>query len=153
MNKILIILLVSISSYSQVSFYLPIETHHFARDYSWQYADNEGGDKGLVVSYETSSLITSIGFIRNSFGGSSRLFTIGLKKDYNKFDLSLSIGVADGYELFYYFYPDKKYPKSFHDNGIIPIALISTRFKVYKNIGLQLNISPAYINYGIFIKI
>ena len=153
MNKILITLLISVSSYSQVSFYFPLGTHHFARDYAWRYADNEGGDKGLIISYERKHLIASVGFIRNSFGDSSRLFTVGLKKDYNKFDMSISTGLSDGYERFYYFYPDEKYPKFFKDNNILPIALITTRVKVYKNMGIQVNISPAYINYGIFIKI
>jgi len=151
--KTIIMLLISISCYSQVSLYIPYETHHFDRDFIWQYADNQGGDKGLVVSYEISNLITTIGCIRNSYGGSSNLFLIGFKRDYNKFDVSLSIGGADGYKRFYKYYPNKPFPKFFKDNYIVPVALFTTRIKVYNNIGIQVNISPAYINYGFFIKI
>ncbi len=151
--KTAIILLISISCYSQVSLYVPCETHHFNRDYLWQYADNQGGDKGLIVSYEISNLITTIGCIRNSYGGSSNLFLIGFKRDYSKFDVSLSIGVADGYKRFYVYYPKKPFPKFFKDNYIVPVALLTTRIKVYNNIGIQVNISHAYVNYGFFVKI
>ena len=148
-----IIFLVSVTCYSQFSFYVPLSTHHFDIDYLWQYADNQGGDKGLVLSYEYKSLITSIGSIRNSYGDVSNVFTIGLIKQIKENDISLSIGIADGYKRYYFFYPDPKYPRVLINNNLVPILLLTTRIKIYNNVGLQFNISPAYINYGFYIKI
>jgi len=149
----IIILLLSINCYSQFSFYTPVATHHFNRDYLWQYADNQGGDKGLVVSYEYKMIIASIGSIRNSYGGSSKVFTAGAIKKYDRFDTSLSVGLADGYKRFYYYYTKDKYPIVFSNNNIVPVLLLTTRIRVYKHVGLQFNLSPAYINYGFYVKL
>lgn len=149
----LMLLLMSFTCFSQVSIYIPVTTHHYNRDMLWQYADNQGGDKGLVISYEYKSIVASVGSIRNSYGGSSNLFTVGLRKYYSGIDLSLSVGVADGYKRFYYYYPDNKFPRIFKSNNSVPILLLTSRIKVYNNVGLQINISPSYINYGFYIKL
>ena len=41
----------------------------------------------------------------------------------------------------------------FDRNGILPLALCSVKLPVYKNMGVQLNLSPVYLNYGVYFDI
>lgn len=151
--RTIIILLISIASYSQASIYLPVNTLHFENGKSYSYAENQGGDKGIVVSYEFKHLSCSVGVVRNSYGNPSKVFTIGYKQSFKDVDVVLSSGVADGYYTIYKRGNRYGFPEVLAINNMIPVVLLTTRIKVYKNTGLQVNISPVYVNYGIYIKI
>ncbi len=120
---------------------------------SWQYAENQGGDRGVIVSYDYKSITGSIGSIRNSYGDSSNVITVGYKKSFKSIDIIASVGISDGYKRFYYYKPVFNYPEFFVRNNAVPVALITSRIKVFRSIGVQINVSPAYVNYGLFVKI
>lgn len=147
------LLLFTTVCYSQVSLYFPSNTLHFDKDMLWQYQSNQGGDRGIIASYEIKHVILSAGVIRNSYGEPSKVFTAGLVHDYKYFDVSASLGVADGYNKLYRYNPNAAIGDFFKVNKIVPVGLLVLRVKVCENMGVQVNLSPAYVNYGFYIKI
>ena len=151
--KTIILLLLSISAYGQITFYLPLKTNHFDTDELYRYAEDQGGNNGLVISYEYKSVIAAIGSITNSYGKSSGVLLLGYIKSLKNVDLSLSLGLASGYDKMYEIDRESVDIDFFRRNNFVPVGLFSTRVKVYKNLGLQVNISPLYVNYGIYVKL
>ena len=153
--KTIILLLLSTSMYAQYSFYLPKQTVHYYSDPS--FAENEGGDVGLIFTYNNGNLALSAGVLRNSYGVNSLVCMIGLEKSLKGFKIGLDVGLSSGYDLlfdkrvFTEQLLDKITPKLLKDNGIIPLALVHVKIPLYKNSGLQVNISPAYINTGFYV--
>ena len=148
-RHLVIAMLVSCSCYSQFSAYFPVATNHVVKaPVEFPYVEGEGGNSGVVLSYDKGIMVYSAGVIRNSFGLTSKLAFIGVKKRLQNVDFILSAGVADGYDI-----PKQYRGRFISDKGIAPLVLLSLKKEVYKKIGVQLNISPLYINYGIFINI
>ena len=150
--KALIILILSVNCYAQVSIYQPKNTMHFKQ--SPRYVDNQGGDKGLIFTYTNNNIAYSVGAIRNSYGCVSKVATIGFQRDFNRFSTVYSIGVANGYDMVFYRGYEGVFgvlPKFMKSNGIIPIVLATIKIPVYNNIGVQINVSPAYVNTGVYI--
>ena len=69
-------------------------------------------------------------------------------------DMSISAGLISGYQKLYETEEQqmKGMPKILRSNNIIPLVIASIRKPIYKNVGIQLNISPVYLNTGIYYK-
>lgn len=157
--KTLILLLFTCPLFAQFSVYAPLKTNHFKK--SELYAKDEGGNDGAVLSYEKNNMIYSVGYMRNSFGNHSKMILIGYNINKKYIDISFNIGAADGYnvkrtgvvEIDGRSYTYTEEVETIKNTDIMPYALIVLRKKVYKNIGIQLNISPLFINYGVYFSI
>lgn len=152
MKKAITILSIVISAltYSQVSIYAPLGTKHFEK--STHYAKNEGGNKGLIMSYRINSKVISGGFLHNSYGDLSFMGAYGYVKDFGQVEISGSIGLISGYKKLYATKKEQMsgMPKIMRDNYIVPLVVVSIRKSIYKNVGIQLLVSPTYVNTGIY---
>tara|TARA_R110002049_G_scaffold83057_1_gene211149 strand:- start:518 stop:991 length:474 start_codon:yes stop_codon:yes gene_type:complete len=147
-----LLLLSGICAKAQVSAYTPLLTRHLEK--SKHYAKHEGGNKGLIISYERNNQIISGGFLHNSYGDLSIALAYGYTKNIWKMDMSISAGLISGYQKLYETEEQqmKGMPKILRSNNIIPLVIASIRKPIYKNVGIQLNISPVYLNTGIYYK-
>ena len=155
MKNIIITLALSLSGIyanAQLSAYTPLLTRHLEK--SKMYAKHEGGNKGLIVSYQKNNQMLSGGFLHNSYGGFSMVLAYGYTREVWKMDMSISGGLISGYQKLYE--TEEKQmeimPKILKDNNIIPLVMIAIRKPIYKGAGIQLNISPVYLNTGIYYK-
>ncbi|UXQ88815.1 hypothetical protein [Tenacibaculum phage Larrie] len=150
---LIIYLLTSFSIFSQrgeVSIHVPLKTFHFSRKIP-KVVPWEGGNYGAIVSVKSNKFIYSGGFIENSFGKISFVGMFGVYKDFEGLELSFNVGLASNYKDAYF---DSKYADLFlADISAIPVALGVVKIDLIKNFGLQLNISPYYVNSGIYLNL
>tara|TARA_R110002051_G_scaffold319466_1_gene403570 strand:- start:254 stop:763 length:510 start_codon:yes stop_codon:yes gene_type:complete len=150
-----------------ISLYVPLHTKHWV---GGDYASGEGGNIGLIATKTYKSQVFTLGVLRNSFGKTSFMIGYGLTKNFNKINLSFSGGFASGYKPFikrietiheiiygetvvvnYY---KAITPRSiFKGSGIVPYIIATIKIPIYKNVGLQVNLSPIYVNSGIYINL
>ena len=160
--KTLIALLFTAVCYSQASIYIPANTTHY-KD-SKAYAEGQGGNKGFVLSFSDNKRVLSVGVISNSYGDISRVIALGITRKINNLEIIGSVGFADGYEKAYQRIivnngksylntTPMKMPKILSNNGIMPVGLLSLKLPVKGCYGIQMNISPAYINTGIYLNL
>jgi hypothetical protein len=153
-----LLLLSGMCAKAQMSAYTPLFTRHLEKNK--HYTKHEGGNKGLLLSYERNNQIITGGFLHNSYGDLSIALAYGYTKNIWKMDMSISAGLISGYQKLYEIdsttIPEKQQmknmPKILRSNNIIPLVIASIRKPIYKNVGIQLNISPVYLNTGIYYK-
>ena len=123
---------------------------HYSDDYWQETKESEGGNRGVIASYDYKGIIGSLGVIKNSYLRTSVMATLGYNIKFKNIDNIFSVGLANGYQE-----GDHKMNLSnwFNRNGTIPFVVYSCKVRVYKSIGFQLNISPVYINYGVAISL
>lgn len=153
--KYIIIAIITLNfSYSQVSVYLPLKTIHLNNDIRDTFVEGEGGNKGIVIGFKERSVTYSLGYIINSYGHASVMVSGGYTFNIGSIENIISGGMANGYE---YMYEEGmnglEVPPLLERNGLMPFILYSVKFPVHNRIGIQLNISPAYINYGVYFNI
>ncbi len=163
MKKLLLILilLISLTSQSQIEYsaFIPMRTHHWNRTpyIVESYCNTEGGTYGVIAVRKSrkNSFFTStgIGLIQNSYDKPSIVLQQGIGKTIKNIDISLSVGLASGYEDLY---KDNDrlatFPKILVNNSIMPVSLIIISYTKYK-IQPTFNISPYFINGGIIYRI
>lgn len=147
----IIALVSSIVAYSQsdYSIYIPLKTHHFDQTLE-NIIPSEGGSYGLVFSSQKDNYVYSVGFIENSYGKVSFIGTAGIYGLYQDTEFSLHGGLATNYKDGFYSKQGKE--SIFGRNGIMPVLLLTIKKDVYKKIGVQINVSPAYVNGGIYYR-
>ncbi len=170
-----LIVIISLSSYSQCSkakdkwngftFYIPTYTKHFveSKRYDVSSTGSQGGDRGLIVSYSKKKTHYSIGYMKNSYGDWSKLAMFGYTLTQNRSNqLTINIGIADNYAGAYSQEVNMKvykniFPEFMINNNILGVLALSYKKDIFKvvnsNIGLQLNVSPIYVNAGVFVKL
>lgn len=129
------------------------------------------------------SNVYSLGFVRNSYGKPSVVGTFGKGANLTKwFRLELNAGIATNYKDAYYAtgYVDynnmdqghSKYRRSdkdtqfvgvnndltknmgfFYRNSIIPLAVLTAKTKITKNVGFAVILNPVYVNAGLMISL
>lgn len=155
MKKICLIILVfwNLSS-AQIDVYFPLRTMHLNNEKRDSYIQGEGGNVGIVLGLTSKKINYSVGYVINSFGDASLLGCFGYSFNIGKIKSVISLGLSNGYEYLY-----KNNINSldlgdfFERNGIMPVAICSAKLPVYKNMGIQLNLSPVYLNYGVYFDI
>ena len=125
--------------------------------------NSEGGNAGLAITWSTEKMHYTIGNIRNSYGDWSNFTMIGITARQNvKSQWTLNLGVADNYDVSYTqkvnreFY-EKMFPKVLVKNKMVIVPMATYKRKVAtflgSSVGLQVNLSPIYVNAGLFIKL
>lgn len=170
-----LIVIISMSSYSQCSkakdkwngfsFYTPMYTKHFVESERYDVSNigSEGGDRGLVVSYSKNKLHYSLGYMKNSYGEWSGLALVGYTLAQNRNNqLTVNIGLANNYagaysqEVNMEVYK-KMFPEVMIKNNILGVLALSYKKDLFKivnsNVGLQFNVSPIYVNAGVYLKL
>lgn len=122
-----------------------------------EYVDGEGGDRGIVLSYipkRINKATFSGGCMINSFGKPSLLLSGGYIFKIEDVESTISVGVMGGYQVLFEDNSNThKLPPFMEKNGLIPILVYSIKFPVYKNLGVQANVSPVFLNYGAYFNI
>ena len=177
MKKLIIILVVIVSNtidaqcskltqWEGFSFYVPQHTQHFNKSERYDVNgifNSQGGNLGLAITYSKSKKHYSFGMIRNSYGDWSKFATVGVNLFENsKNQLTLNLGIADNYKGSYsqkvnrdIF--EKVFPKFMVNNEMIAVLMATYKRDLINigktKIGLQVNVSPIYVNTGIFVKL
>ena len=164
MKKIILVLtiLISINSFSQsnISIYVPLNTKHW--DGGKDYTKGEGGNIGLIATKTYNEQIFTLGILRNSFGKTAVVAGYGITRNYGKINVSFSAGLSSGYKRFTvtkidengYEYPVEVKPAALlKDAGIMVYVIAAVKIPIYKNVGVQFNVSPVYINTGLYINL
>jgi len=149
------------SQFEGLSIYFPKYTKHYESSTAFDNQKNgsEGGSRGFLATYSTKLTHYTYGKMENSYGSFSHYFLLGKTlKTFKTSQLSLHVGVADGYEASY---ADKgvaevfnKYlPKVMVNNDMMPMIALVYKQKLYKGIGIQLNVSPVFVNTGIYVQL
>jgi len=148
------------------SFYVPQYTKHFNKSKRYDVNgifNSQGGNLGLAITYSKNKKHYSFGMIRNSYGDWSKFATVGVNLFENsKNQLTLNLGLADNYKGSYSqkvnrdIY-EKIFPKFMIENEMIAVVMATYKRDLINigktKIGLQVNISPIYVNTGIFVKL
>ena len=148
------------------SLYSPQYTKHFVKSKKYNVNGalaSEGGNNGIALTYSSNKMHYSAGYIKNSYGDWSKFATIGITIVENrKNQLSFNIGLADNYDASYSQKVNREklekfLPDVITNNNIMPVALLTYKrelLNVYgAKVGLQVNVTPIYINTGLFVKL
>tara|TARA_R110000851_G_scaffold40951_1_gene102979 strand:- start:266 stop:760 length:495 start_codon:yes stop_codon:yes gene_type:complete len=159
---LLLAILISANIYSQsdISLYVPLNTKHW--DGGENYTKGEGGNIGLIATKTYNEQIFTLGVLRNSFGKTAFVAGYGITRNYGKINVSFSAGLSSGYKRFTVekineageeYTVNVKPAAILKDAGIMIYVIAAIKIPVYKNIGIQFNISPIYINSGLYINL
>lgn len=153
-------------NWSGLSVYSPQYTKHFVENPTYNVnglLGSEGGNSGLALTYSVNKMHYSAGYIKNSYGDWSKFATVGITiLENGKNQLSFNIGFADNYDASYKVQENRDalegfLPKFITNNNIMPVALLTYKrelLSVYgAKVGLQVNITPIYVNTGLFVKL
>ena len=154
------------SDWKGFSLYSPQYTKHFVKSKKYNVNGalaSEGGNNGIALTYSTSKMHYSAGYIKNSYGDWSKFVTVGITvlEDRNN-QLTFNLGFADNYDASYSQEVNRKklekfLPEVITNNKVMPVALLTYKrnlLTVYgAKIGLQVNLTPIYVNTGLFVKL
>lgn len=151
--KTIIIFLLTISCYSQITLNFPLNTIHFEE--SKYFTEGQGGSKGLVISWTKKHFTAGAGFYENSYGRTSKLIVGGYAFLYKNVDFSVVGGIADNYpqgvkEVMVSFFETKE---ELYGSRIMPMLMFTSKIQIYNNFGVQINVSPLFINTGVYLNI
>jgi hypothetical protein len=159
MKHLVIFFLFFNTTYSQLLGYIPLKTYHLNRDENTlkDFHSTEGGNEGFVFIIRKVKNIdfreVNIGIIRNSYGDLSFLVQYGIGKKTKDFKISLNLGMATNYKGFYKFDNSaEKMPKILQNLNILPTGVLVISYDKYI-IKPTILINPAYINYGVTMKL
>ena len=154
------------SDWNGLSIYVPQYTKHFVENPTYNVNGlfgSEGGNSGLALTYSVNKMHYSAGYIKNSYGDWSKFATIGITIVENRNNqLSFNIGLADNYDASYEVQEnreilEKNLPALITNNNVMPVALLTYKrelLSVYgAKVGVQVNVTPIYINTGLFVKL
>jgi hypothetical protein len=141
--------------------YAPQYTKHFkaSSNYAINEIGSEGGSEGFLITRSSKGLHFTMGIMENSYGNFSKYGMFGMSiVETNKIQLSAHIGVADNYNKAYW---DRKtcdmlykyLPYSWAYESLMPIAVMTIKHRITEHVGIQVNLSPAFINSGIYVQL
>ncbi len=149
-----------------LSFYIPQYTQHFIKSERYDVNgifNSQGGNLGLALTYSKSKKHYSFGMIKNSYGDWSKFATIGFNiYENSKNQLTINLGLADNYKGSYSQEVNRKlfeqiFPKFMINNKMIAVVMATYKKDLINigksKIGLQVNVSPIYVNTGLFLKL
>jgi len=154
------------------------EGHRFAKN----QGGNLGLVVSLVQHKGKLNNIYSVGLVRNSYGLASALATMGKELEFNKkASLSLNVGFATNYKDAYKYsrYMDSEGKttyrrheaadknvyeveeneplvnalKPLYNIGVLPIGVLTFKYKPVKDFGIIVNVNPFYVNMGLLINV
>lgn len=148
-------------SWDGTHIYAPQYTKHFTphKLYAIQANGSEGGSEGFLITRSSKGMHFTMGIMQNSYGDFSKYGMFGLSiKETNKMQLTAHIGIADNYNKAYWDRSLRKalykaLPDTLADEGFIPIATITAKYRITKHVGVQANISPSFVNTGIYVQL
>jgi len=159
-----ILITVNLHSQSNMSLYLPLHTKHF--DGGKDYTKGEGGNVGIIATKTFRKQIFTLGVLRNSFGKTAFVAGYGLTKQCGKINVSFSAGLSTGHKQFKEDIIKENEDGSLYDSvrtvkpaailkgaGIMIYAIAAIKVPIYRNVGIQFNVSPIYINSGIYLDL
>lgn len=149
--------------------YIPMRTHHFMRSERVMNSmdKTEGGNLGLIVirrKNQSKKVFTEkhLGLVKNSYGAPSLVLNQGFGYRAGNINLGMALGIATGYEkCFAVTHAEfvQQLPGVFSNNGILPVTIFNISLERGIKIGGKvnvsplLNISPAFLNGGLIVKI
>lgn len=154
------------SDWNGLSIYVPQYTKHFVENPTYNVNGvfgSEGGNSGLALTYSVNKMHYSAGYIKNSYGDWSKFATIGITIVQNRNNqLSFNIGLADNYDASYEVQEnreilEKNLPALITNNNVMPVALLTYKRNLTTiygaKVGIQVNVTPIYVNTGLFVKL
>lgn len=141
--------------------YAPNYTKHYKAGhlYATNSYGSEGGSKGFVLTRSKNGLHFSMGYMENSYGDFSHYSMFGVSVLENKrSQLSFHIGLANNYKKAYYDKDDRELlyrilPHSLAYNSMLPIGVATYKHRITKHAGIQVNVSPVFVNTGLYIQL
>ena len=154
------------SDWKGLSVYSPQYTKHFVENTTYNVnglLGSEGGNNGLALTYSANKMHYSGGLIKNSYGDWSKFATVGITIVQNRNNqLTFNVGFADNYDASYKVQENRDalesfLPKFITNNNIMPVALLTYKRNLATiygaKVGIQVNVTPIYINTGLFVKL
>ena len=148
-------------SWEGTHIYTPAHTKHFSSNplYDNSRLGSEGGSEGFLITRSSRGLHFTMGIMQNSYGDYSKYLMFGFNlSESNTSQLSIQLGVADNYGKAYLDEVNARLmsrylPSTMVKNSRIPIVTATYKVRLTNLIGLQFNLSPAFINSGLYIQI
>lgn len=148
-------------SWDGTHIYAPQYTKHYkgSKLYAVQANGSEGGSEGFLITRSTQGMHFTLGRMQNSYGDFSNYALFGMTiKETKRAQLSFHLGLADNYNKAYWHSNTRELlykilPYSMHKNDMMPIASFTYKHRITKHLGVQVNISPAFVNTGLYVQL
>ena len=148
-------------SWDGTHIYAPQYTKHYkaSKRYAVQKNGSEGGSEGFLITRSSKGLHFTMGIMQNSYGDFSKYSTFGVTlKECNKAQISAHVGLADNYNKAYYSQKNsrllyKHIGETMASESFMPILSLTYKHRITKNMGVQVNISPMFVNTGIYVQL
>ncbi len=148
-------------SWDGTHIYAPQYTKHYApnRMYAVQANGSEGGSEGFLITRSSKGMHFTMGIMQNSYGDFSKYAMFGLTiKEGNKGQLSAHVGIADNYSKAYYFKKNsdllyKYLGDTMASESFMPLVSLTYKHRITKHVGVQVNVSPMFVNTGLYVQL
>lgn len=148
-------------SWEGTHIYAPQYTKHYkaSKRYAVQKNGSEGGSEGFLITRSTKGMHFTMGIMQNSYGDFSKYSTFGLTlKEGNKAQLSAHVGLADNYNKAYHSQKNyrllyKHLGETMASESFMPILSLTYKHRITKHMGVQVNVSPAFVNTGLYVQL
>lgn len=148
-------------SWDGTHIYAPQYTKHYkaSKRYAIQENGSEGGSEGFLITRSSKGLHFTMGIMQNSYGDYSKYAMFGVSiKEGNTGQLSAHVGMADNYNKAYY--SRKNYSRLYRFLGqtlagesYMPLISLTYKHRITKRVGVQVNVSPSFVNSGLYVQI
>ena len=148
-------------SWDGTHIYAPQYTKHYAPNKMYDVKENgsEGGSEGFLITRSSKGLHFTLGVMENSYGDFSTYGMFGVSiKETKSFQISAHVGFANNYNKAYYSRSNAKrlykhLPQSMARMSMMPLATATVKVRITNRIGVQANISPSFINTGVYVQL
>jgi len=148
-------------SWDGTHIYAPQYTKHYkgSRMYSVKANGSEGGSEGFLLTRSSKGLHFTLGIMENSYGDFSRYGMFGVSlKETKSFQVSAHVGYANNYNKAYYIEKNsdrlyKYLPESMARESYMPLFTMTYKHRITRNVGVQVNVSPAFVNTGLYVQL
>ena len=148
-------------SWDGTHIYAPQYTKHYKgyKLYDVKANGSEGGSEGFLLTRSSKGLHFTLGIMENSYGDFSRYGMFGVSlKETKSFQVSAHIGYATNYNKAYFSKKNsdrlyKYLPLSMADASYMPLFTMTYKHRITKNVGVQINISPSFVNTGLYVQL
>jgi hypothetical protein len=148
-------------SWDGTHIYAPQYTKHYkgSRMYAVKANGSEGGSEGFLLTRSSKGLHFTLGIMENSYGDFSRYGMFGVSlKETKSFQISAHVGYATNYNKAYLSKKNsaklyKYLPESMADASYMPLFTMTYKHRITKNVGVQVNVSPMFVNTGLYVQL
>lgn len=148
-------------SWDGTHIYAPQYTKHYthSKRYAIQKNGSEGGSEGFLITRSSKGMHFTMGIMQNSYGDFSKYSMFGVTlKEGSKAQLSAHIGIADNYNKAYCSRKSSKLLYKYLGDTManeryMPLVSLTYKHRITKRVGIQVNISPMFVNSGIYVKL